>query len=288
MYNPNSGIGNIRRYIDYIQKKLIKKFSLVEVHETTSHGDLVLTTLNSIDYDYLLFSGGDGTFNIVVSTLVNCENKPILGYIPSGTANDISKNLKLSRNIKKSLKIFLEGEPIEHDLGKINDKYFVYSAAIGKFTSVSYDTSRIVKKIFGKLAYYLRCVKSLFVDKDIKYSLKTSTITKEYNSPLLLIVNSISIGGNIFNKKGHRNDGTFDIFAINENFLKGLINLTNCIVFGHISLGRIKYSDYYIDNSLHVDVSENVCWTLDGEKGIYGPVDISILKNSFKIIVKKK
>ena len=70
----------------------------------------------------------DGTFNDVTCSVAT-QVRPILGYIPSGTVNDIAK-LKNPKNIK-SLKNNFDGHTVYHDVGRINGTYFMYVAAIG-------------------------------------------------------------------------------------------------------------------------------------------------------------
>ncbi|MDE6676994.1 MAG: acylglycerol kinase family protein, partial [Clostridia bacterium] len=88
LYNPNSGKGKIKKKIPYIRKKLEEKFERVDIVETESAHDFKQRVCESVDkYDTILFSGGDGTFNNVLEGVGDREIP--LGYIPSGTTNDI-------------------------------------------------------------------------------------------------------------------------------------------------------------------------------------------------------
>ncbi len=87
LYNPNSGKGKVAKKIDYVRKKLEKKYDVVDIVETTSGADLEAKAREgALNYDVILFSGGDGTFNNVLQGVG--ESDVTLGYIPSGTVND--------------------------------------------------------------------------------------------------------------------------------------------------------------------------------------------------------
>ena len=48
-------------------------------------------------YDRVVCCGGDGTLHEVVTGLMALERRPEVGYIPAGTTNDFSRNLKLPK-----------------------------------------------------------------------------------------------------------------------------------------------------------------------------------------------
>ena len=118
--NPNSGKGKIAKKLNYIEKKLLETFQHVRI-ETPSNLDetLALAKLACSSFDVLVFAGGDGTFNNIVNAIANQPKRPILGYIPAGTVNDISRNFKISKNVKKALKVIQNGYIQSFDIGKV-------------------------------------------------------------------------------------------------------------------------------------------------------------------------
>lgn len=119
LYNPNSGKGKIRKKISYIRRKLEEKYERVDIVETASAKDLETRVREGADcYDVILFSGGDGTFNNVLEGLHGREVP--LGYLPSGTTNDIAHSLGIPCNIKGALKVILEGNTEGVDCMRVN------------------------------------------------------------------------------------------------------------------------------------------------------------------------
>lgn len=289
IYNPKSGKGKILNKIKYIVKVLHKKFEVVDVHETQSANDVTeFTKVNAHKYDAIVFSGGDGTFNEVTTGIASLEKRPILGYIPSGTANDIARNLKISRNVRKSLKNIIRGYTIFHDVGRINDKYFIYVAGIGACTGTSYTTKHEAKKLLGRLAYLKHGIDEFFNApvSEVKYSSEELKI--EMKAPLLLIMNSKSVGGISFNRYGHLNDGFFDVIMVKDDVTRGRINVLKTFIYGLFGAKIKKHALFFRSDKFRVDVKEDVVWCIDGEEGPKGSVEIENLKGHLEIYVPKK
>ena len=76
-------------------------------------------------------AGGDGTVAFAVQELA--YQKTILGIIPQGTANNFATALRLPQDLPSALRVLVEGEVKEVDLGKVNDRYFTEAAGVGLF-----------------------------------------------------------------------------------------------------------------------------------------------------------
>ena len=85
---------------------------------------------------------------------------PTLGYLPAGTTNDFSKTLKLPADLLKSARIAVGGQsqPLRPG-GSSTARPFVYVAAFGVFSEVSYATPQSSKNALGHLAYVLGGIK---------------------------------------------------------------------------------------------------------------------------------
>lgn len=289
LYNPKSGKGKLLPHIHKIQAILRSRFEIVDIYETKSTEDTIAAAKDSCShYDVIVFAGGDGTFNDVTCGVASQPVRPILGYIPSGTVCDIARNLGLPRNFKKALKVILDGEIVNHDVGKINDSYFMYVAAIGTFTGVSYRTTHEVKRIFGKLAYAFDGLKDLINPSLSTIRLKTEEKEMTIDTPLLLVMNSISIAGITFNKNGHLNDGKFDIIVVKKGVYKGILNILRMFLLGFFRLSRNRYIEIYRSSKFIVETEGNPQWTIDGEAGPKGLVAIENYHNYLKIYIPKK
>lgn len=290
IYNPKSGKGKVFKKLQYIKCELEKKFTSVDIHETTSQQDTITTAQNACGvYDVIVFSGGDGTFNDITCGIAEMDNRPILGYIPTGTVNDIARNLKISKNIKKAVKTIVEGKYVYHDVGLINNRYFIYVAAIGTFAATSFRTKHKYKKVFGKFAYLLDGIQEFFNPSivDVKVTTNEGEVFTN-KSALLLVMNSISAGGVPFNKVGHMNDGKFDIVIVKKFMGSGILGIFNTVLMG-VSKKRItKYYQLIRSSKCNIEVNDNISWALDGEEGMKGAVIIENLHKHIRVFVPFK
>lgn len=290
IYNPKSGKGKIFKNLEYIVTQLKTKYSVVDVYETKSQEDTIRKAKECCDvYDSIVFAGGDGTFNDVTCGIAICEKRPILGYIPTGTVNDIARNLKISRNIKKALDNIIEGKYVSHDVGIINGRYFIYVAAVGTFAATSFRTKHKFKKVFGKFAYALDGLQELLNPSIINVTVTTKEGEVYKNqTPLILVMNSISAGGVPFNKYGHMNDGKFDIVIVKKFVGNGIISIANMALIGIRRKRLTKYYQVLRSDEFKIQVDQEITWTLDGEEGIKGSAEIKNLHNHIQIFVPHK
>ena len=89
----------------------------------------------------------------------------------------------------------LGGEPLAVDMGEFNNEIFVYVAAFGAFTDVSYDTNQDMKNLFGHIAYIMEGVRRI---GDIKsYDLRVEVDGELHEGSYIygMVTNSVSVGG---------------------------------------------------------------------------------------------
>ena len=193
LYNPSSGKGRVLKHLPLIESELKKKHGQVDIVKSLSPEFFSETIKKACEeYDYIYFSGGDGTFNMVINAVPFDRDKlPIFGFLPGGSTNDMSYNLNISKKIKKGIIDLVNSKPKEYNVGLIGDKRFIYVADFGMFTNISHITPQRDKKRFGRLAYGYYGVKSVF------NSVKSYRIVVDgviYNSPLMIISNSREVG----------------------------------------------------------------------------------------------
>lgn len=289
IYNPISGNGHINKKIDYINEKLKSKYDEVTIYKTSSKEDMINVIKESYKYDHLIFAGGDGTFNDVVNTICLMDKFPVLGYIPCGTANDMANNLKISKKIKKALDVILNGEEKAYDVGKISnnsiDKYFIYVTGVGNLCSIAYNTKQKNKKVFGKVAYVFNGLKDFFKPKLIKAKIKIGDEILDGEFPLILVMNSISVGGFKIDKNKCLNNNKFDVVLVKKNKIWNFFNVIRLLLNG-AKKKETKYYLKYSTDKISIDLDNNILWTIDGERGLDGSVTIVNLPSYIKIIQK--
>ena len=292
LYNPNSGKGKVAKKIDYVRKKLEKKYDVVDIVETTSGADLEAKAREgALNYDVILFSGGDGTFNNVLQGVG--ESDVTLGYIPSGTVNDVARSLGIPRNVKGALKVVLHGRSERIDCLRVNGAHYaMYVAAAGAFTSATYTTPQHKKKKFGRVAYAVHALK-----KNMKFEVfpvRGECGGKRFESygVLVLVMNGRSIAGFHVNRPASMQDGVLEVAIVKQvkrpncfqRFGK-YFSLASLLLFGV----RVRKRDieFLSGKEITVETDENVTWDFDGEEGIRGNARIELLSGRVNMIVPK-
>ena len=178
--NPAAGKGGFRRALPDALKMLSDAGYAVTMYFTECRGHATeLATQYAGAVPYLLVLGGDGTLAEAIAGLMPLSERPKVGYIPIGTANDVARTIGLPKNdILAGAQRFIGGSPHPFDEGQHDGGYFNYVAAFGAFTEVSYATPQEAKKQLGEAAYLLGAVKSLS-------TLKSRRVTVEYDDGVI-------------------------------------------------------------------------------------------------------
>ncbi len=268
IYNPHSGRGQLRaKLFDVLQVFADAGYEMT-VHPTRAEKDATLQIESlSDDYGLVVCSGGDGTMDEVVQGMMRREKKLPIGYIPSGTVNDFACSLKIPRNIVRAAKVAVEGKDFPCDIGTFNDEHFVYIAAFGIFTDVSYSTSQDMKNVLGHMAYLLEGMKRLSKIPSYHMHFSSEELEAEGDFIFGMVTNSRSVGGfkNIIGRKVQFDDGVFE-----ATFIRMPQNPAELQeVLAAILLKEIdsKYMYSFRTAKLMVEADLPVPWTLDGEFG---------------------
>ncbi len=213
----------------------------------------------------IVVCGGDGTLNEVITGLMQSGIDCTLGYIPSGTLNEWSSGLHISRNIPNAAKDIVNGKTISLDIGKFGDKYFSYTASFGAFTEASYSAPQDVKNVLGQAAYFFEGIKSLGNIRPIHLKFECEEKTVEGDFLFGAVSNSMSIGGIVKFDEAvvELNDGEFEVLLIRspDNILK-LQPIIDGIIKKDLNRDGIEF---FHTKKIKVTGGADVSWTLDGE-----------------------
>lgn len=287
IYNPRAGKGQIRGNLLDIIDVFVKAGYEVTARPTQYAGEAVtLAAEKSEGYDLVVCSGGDGTLDEVVTGIMKGAPGKVIGYIPAGSTNDFANSLQLSKNMKQAAETAVDGKRFSCDVGQFNENNFVYIAAFGMFTDVSYETKQELKNVLGHLAYILEGAKKLTNIQSYRLKITTQDTVIEDDFLYGMITNSLSVGGfkGITGKFVDLSDGLFEVTLIKRP--KSLEDLNQIV--GALTLRDIDAAQMYCFKTsyLKVESEEEVAWTLDGEfGGRHREVAVENLKQALQIMV---
>lgn len=271
VFNPRSGKEQIRSKLLSILDIFVKAGYDVSVHVTQKPGDAAAVIKRRARFrTFVVVSGGDGTLNEAVSGIMAFppEKRPSLGYIPSGSTNDFASSLGLPRDMKKAARLAVSGRDFPVDVGEFGgDRYFVYVAAFGAFTEVSYSTPQEAKNILGHQAYMLEAVKKITNLKSYRMRFVCGDWVLDDEFILGMVTNTISIGGfkGLVGADVALDDGEFEVLLIRRpRTPKDIANIAAYLIQRE---GENECVYKFRAHELSVESEEPVDWSLDGEYG---------------------
>lgn len=290
VFNLKAGKGMVKRNLPDIIDIICRAGHNLTVHATQFQGDAMVAVKNIPEkhYDRVLCAGGDGTLDEVVAGMLDREEKLPIGYIPAGSTNDFAVSLGLPKQMKSAAGVAIGNTHFRCDVGCFNEKSFVYIAAFGLFTEVSYETPQDVKNVLGHTAYLLEGIKSLQSVKSYKMKVTWDEGVIEDEFIYGMITNSDSVGGfkNLTGKEVDLSDGLFEVTLVSKP--------ANPIEFNEILYAFLN-RDYsskglksFKTSRIKFESIVPVSWTLDGEYG--GTVMNAVIENKHEaldIIVKE-
>lgn len=288
VYNPNAGKGLLKPKLADVLDIFVKSGFEVIVYPTQGYKDAYHKITHMEDgYDLVVCSGGDGTLDEVVTGMMKRKNRIPIGYIPTGTTNDFASSLHISRDILSAADTAVNGIPFACDIGTFNHDIFVYVAAFGLFTDVSYQTDQNLKNVLGHVAYVLEGAKRLsnIPSYHIKITHDDEVIEGEFM--IGMVTNSKSVAGfrSIMGKQVRFDDGEFEVTLIKRP--KNPIELQEIITALLIESFNTDYMYTFKASKITFESNREIPWTLDGEfGGDHEKVKICNKKQALQIMIE--
>jgi YegS/Rv2252/BmrU family lipid kinase len=242
--NPASSSGKGRDIWNRVEailkeEKIVYKSHIMETAEATTELVWKLTAPGKPEC-HLVVLGGDGTLNVVLNG-IQCFENTILSCIRTGSGNDFARNMKIQKDIKKSLYGILHhsGEMCL-DYGEITyqpentlsservtpqTKRFIISSGAGYDADICEEVDRsrlkaVLNKVhLGKLVYVAIGVKQIFTREAV------DAVIYMDDKAVLSVSNLFFVVGMIHEKEGggvpfcpHANptDGRFHVCLVRD------------------------------------------------------------------------
>ena len=195
----------------------------------------------------LIILGGDGTVNEALQGIAD-PSKVILGYIPTGSSNDLARDLNIPKEPKVALDLILrDAAPRVMDLGRLTyldadqpeeSRLFAVSCGIGFDAAVCAEAMHspikdTMNRIgLGKLTYLGIALKQLITARKVSCTLTLEDTVhnrqEDLALPRFLFVTCMSHryegGGFMFCPSANDHDGVLDLCSVG-NISKGLVLL---------------------------------------------------------------
>ncbi|MBE6956043.1 MAG: YegS/Rv2252/BmrU family lipid kinase [Ruminococcaceae bacterium] len=269
IYNPASGRGQVRQRLPGLLDTFTRAGWLVTAYPTQSKGDAARMARElGGGFDRIVCAGGDGTLSETVAGMMELSDPPALAFLPAGSTNDCAYNLRLPTKPAQAAQIAAEGVPVPMDVGRLNDRNFIYVAAFGAFTDVAYDTPQELKNAFGHLAYLLNGLGQLA-------NLSPHRLRVEHDGQVLedeflygMVCNTYSVGGvkALPSRQVVLDDGLFEVLLVRKNVKVTDIAAALQAIASNTPMDTPAVVTFQT-GAVTITADEPIAWTTDGEYG---------------------
>ncbi len=191
--NPISGQGAAVRAAALATRILEHSGLRVVQHVTSAAGQArAFAAALDAESDACIVVGGDGTLNEAIGGIG--RDLPI-GIIPVGTANVVSRDLRISRNPKKAAQMILEGTPRAIDVGRVNGRRFLAMVGAGFDGAVVQAIAEARHGPISKITYVMPALRALarFHARPLRLTVDGTPIDRRFFG--VMITNTRNYGG---------------------------------------------------------------------------------------------
>ena len=265
--NPNAGQRKANRYLADILSIFNRVGYDVRTYITSGRGDACQQAkMRAGEMDIVVCCGGDGTYNETMTGLLQSGADTPIGYIPAGSTNDFASSLGLSSDPIEAAKVIAQGCVRRYDVGSFGGRHFAYVASFGAFTRTSYATPQSIKNSLGHMAYLLEGIQELSQIKTHHLRFETDEGVLEDDFLFGAICNSTSLGGilKLDPSMVDMRDGKFELLLVRAP--RDLAELAACLQAVQTKKYNCKMITFLNTRTVRVTASEDMPWSLDGEK----------------------
>lgn len=284
--NPAAGGEEGERYADLTQKKLETMYDTVKIWMTEKGGDATRFANKAAKkkINAVFVIGGDGTVNEGISGIAEEAYRPDFGFIPLGTVNDLGRVLGISLNPEEAIQQLPATIKKKMDVGKVNNRYFIDTIAIGSIPEAVHDVDPEQKTKLGPLAYFLEGAKALGENKSYTFDLVVDDEKIVQESILVIVALANSVGGfEALIPNAEVDDGFIHLMILKGNTYLDKLKLIPKIFTGAATdTDEVLYRKFK-SGLIDVQEQENVTSNIDGDRGDQLPLDIKVLESHITV-----
>ena len=173
---------------------------VIHVRVTWEKGDAARYIKEACDLgvETVIAGGGDGTINEVATALIDlpATQRPALGILPLGTANDFATSAGIPEAPDKALQLAIAGKATAVDIARVNDETCFINMATGGFgTRITSETPEKLKAALGGVSYLLHGLARLDTLKPDQCEIRGENFHWQGNALVIGIGNGRQAGG---------------------------------------------------------------------------------------------
>lgn len=244
--------------------------------------------------------GGDGTVNEVINGIEDYKDV-LLGYIPSGSSNDLARSLKIPKDplaaleivLKPSKFIYLDNGIINFSGTDVKPRKFACSSGIGYDANVCLEVqaSPLKKRLnrfgAGKFVYIAIAIKQILTLKPMDATVIVDGITKDTYKKVLLVssmIHKYEGGGLLMAPNADPSDGKLSVCLVHGlSTLKVLLLLPTIFTGRHVKHKGVETFDC---SEIEIISDRDAAVHTDGETpAVCSRIKVSIVHDQIRMIL---
>lgn len=282
IYNPIAGQQGISQVLGDVAMSLQEKWD-VTLRPTLckAHAERIAYEEGAA-YAMVAVAGGDGTIHEVVNGLMRLAQRPVLGILPAGTANDIARTLQIPLDLLAACEFLKQTEPCAIDIGRYGKRHFVNFLGVGLISTVSSEVKDETKTYLGHFTYYLKSLQHFQGDHLFNVTLTTEAGRIEKEAVIVYAANGPSLAGVELFTENRLNSGMFEVIVVENVGLSEIVSVMSSYFrrepFEHEAISRYKTAAFTLDCRPPQLIDT------DGEKYGETPVKVTLLPGELHVI----
>lgn len=266
IHNPKSGGGRCNDDIH----QLADEHPQIVLAQTQEEGDATILAQDAPQngHTHVIAAGGDGTVNEVINGLMQIQgDKPVLGVLPCGSANDFTKAIGLDADWDTAADTILHGMPRKVDIIEIEgaDRRYLINAATGGL-SVAIDEAmdEKTKKWWGAFAYARVAATVIPEASNYRVRLRVDGKETEVTCAGLIVANGSYAGNLNIAPQADVTDGLINIMTARANSLADRIKLLTDLALGKQT--ESEWVDCFTGKQVEIESDPPMPFIADGER----------------------
>ncbi len=279
--NPIAGRGHGRKVGREVTEGLQRLGVPAELYLTGKRGDgRARVRSMDADIDLVVSVGGDGTLREVFDGLVHPHVR--VGTIPMGTANVLSLDLGLPRDIDRALEVMTGGKTVAIDLAQANGHVSFLVTGVGLDGMAVREMERSREGPITKWSYTSAILRALRDYREPQLSVELDGARVKGRYGLVLISNLIHYGGFMKLNPGRvLDDGRFEVFLFEDATPRHLIAAA---VRGALT-GLKDVVRMELARRVEVTSEEPVPFQVDGDYRGETPLEFAVTERQVQLLV---
>lgn len=241
-----------------------------EYLEAAGIGNLRVGQLKDTDWerelapgDRVLVAGGDGSVGRAATVCI--ERDATLAVLPSGTANDFSRNLALPEAPAELCRLALSDHTVNVDVAWINGRLYLNVAHIGLGTMPAREATHERKQRLGRFSYLITLAQRAKLQRGFSGRIECDDGVVEGRWLTIAIASGAYFGGGHSIAEARIDDGRLDVIAVrHRSWFRVVMAFLATRLMGHTP----RHDDTLVhlqSPQCHIQLQQARTLTADGE-----------------------